>query len=300
MANKAIDIVVPFLNPASASWQAEYAKYANQIGMKAANRFRDWGTMRYWLRGVEQNCPWVNKIHMILFDESMIPDWLNVNHDKLHIVFHRDYIPSKYLPTFSSSVIEMFIPWIPGLAEQFIYSCDDMLFTKSIPENMFFDNGQPVSPLLKVGHSYQNIVEDWNCIENNNIRLIEKLLGGVYNCHHPHFQIAFKKSFMQFIWSELGKDFEAGLSHSKFRNKYENQIWIFDDLQRLLGIAITNRNIFGNAKYNSINNGDFSMFAGKQIVCFNDVDAQKNYEYVLAQFNKYMDSVLPTKSGFEL
>lgn len=300
MENDAIDIVVPFLNPASETWQSEYAKYATQFGMKTDNRFRDWGTMKYWFRGIERNCPWIRKVHLVLFDGSMVPDWLNIHHEKLHVVFHKDYIPAKYLPTFSSSVIEMFIHLIPGLSENFIYSCDDMLFVKPIPYNMFFDMGRPVSPLTKVTNKLQQIQEDWNHIENNNIQIINKITGNIYNCSHPHFQIPLKKSFIQFIWNKCTTEFESALSHSKFRNKYENQIWVFDDLQRIMGIAITDRNIFANAKYNSINSGDFSMFNGKQIVCFNDVDAQQNYEYVKMKFNNYMDSVLPYKSEFEL
>lgn len=299
MANDKIDIVIPFLNPESKSWQKEYEKYKNEAGLKSANRFRDWGTMRYVLRGIETNCPWINKVHLILFDESMVPDWLNTNNSKLHICYHRDYIPQKYLPTFSSSVIEMFVHKIPGLAENFIYSCDDMLFVKPIPADYFFKNNKPVSPLRIVSEGYQKIQEEWNHIENNNIRIIDKILGKKYNCYHPHFQIAFNKSFIEFIWYKCEQEFLNGLSHSKFRNRYENQIWLFDDLQKLTNHAITNDNIFKNAKYISISNGNFDSFKNKNIVCFNDVDAQKNYEVVKKKFINYMNSVLPKKSSFE-
>lgn len=299
MANDKIDIVIPFLNPESKSWQAEFAKYKEQEGIKGANRFRDWGTMRYVLRGIETNCPWINKVHLVLFDESMVPDWLDTSNPKLHVCYHRDYIPEKYLPTFSSSVIEMFIHKIPGLEDNFIYSCDDMLFVKPIPENYFFKNNKPVSPLGRVWNNYIQEIDDWCKIENNNYRLEAKLLGSLRRCDHPHFQIPFNKTFIEFIWYKLGKEFEAGLSHSKMRNKHENQIWIFDDLQRLCGHAITNINIFANAKYYWCNNSDFSCFNGKNIICFNDVDYIKNYEELKKNFIKYMNTILPNKSSFE-
>ena len=299
MANSEIDIVVPFLNPTSKSWQEEYKKYSNQQGIKGANRFRDWGTMRYFLRGIEQNCPWIRKVHLILFDESMVPDWLNTENPKLHIVYHRDYIPAKYLPTFSSSVIEMFIHKIPDLAENFIYSCDDMLFIKPIPEDMFFKNNKPVSPLRIVQTSFIKEIDDWCKIENNNYRLEQKLLGKLFVSNHPHFQIPFNKTFIEFVWNKLEKEFEEGLSHSKFRNKYENQIWIFDDLQRLTRHAITNINIFANAKYHWSNNGDFSCFEGKNIICLNDTDYVNNYEFVMNKFIEWMEKHLPNKSSFE-
>ena len=297
--NSSIDLVVPFLNPESKSWQEEYKKYSSQQGIKGANRFRDWGTMKYFLRGVEQNCPWFRKIHLILFDESMVPDWLNTDNPKLHIVFHRDYIPSKYLPTFSSSVIEMFIHKIPGLADNFIYSCDDMLFMKPIPEDTFFKNDKPVSPLKQVNKQLLNEFDDWCKIENNNYKLEQKLLGKLLVCNHPHFQIAFNKVFIEFVWSKLEKDFEAGLSHSKFRNKFENQIWIFDDLQRLTGNAIIDQDIFKNAKYFWTNTGDFTCFDDKNIICLNDTDFVTNYEDVMNKFIKWMNNKLPNKSSFE-
>ena len=300
MTNSAIDIVIPFLNPESKSWQAEFAKYKEQEGIKGANRFRDWGTMRYVLRGIETNCPWVNKVHLILFDESMVPNWLNTANPKLHICYHRDYIPKQFLPTFSSSVIEMFIHRIPSLAENFIYSCDDMLFVKPIPNDYFFKNNKPVSPLKSISASYNAEIDDWCKIENNNYRLEAKLLGKLQHCDHPHFQIPFNKTFIEFVWYKLESDFIKGLSHSKMRNKYENQIWIFDDLQRLTNHAITDINIFKNAKiYQGNNSGNFSEFKGKNIVCFNDIDSQRNYETVKKKFIQYMESVLPKKSSFE-
>jgi len=298
--NDKIDLVVPFLNPESKTWQADFKKYSNQAGLKSDNRFRDWGTMKYFFRSLEKNCPWLNKIHLILYDESMVPEWLNTENPKLHIVYHRDYIPEKYLPTFSSSVIEMFIHKIPGLAENFIYSCDDMLFCKPIPEDYFFRNNKTVSPLNRVTNKYQSITEEWNYIENNNIDIIKKITGTICNCNHPHFQIALKKSLIEFVWYKFKDEFEAGLSHSKFRNRYENQIWLFDDIQRLTKLAITNDDIFKNAKYLSkANSNSFYKFKDKNIICFNDVDSQKNYNEVKKEFIKFMTNLFPKKSSFE-
>lgn len=298
--NDAIDFVIPFLNPESSTWRTAFNHYKDQDGVKGFNRFRDWGTMKYVLRGIEANCPWFRKVHIILFDETMIPGWLNTNSPKLHIVFHRDYIPDQFRPTFSSSVIEMFIHKITGLANNFIYSCDDMLILKPLPDDYFFKNNKPVSPLNDIRHDYLNEIDDWCKIENNNYRLESKLLGGIMRCNHPHYQIPLSKTFMMFIWSLFEQEFIEGLSHSKFRNKYENQIWIFDDLQRLLNYAITDIDIFSNAKYYWCNDGDFSCLTGKNIVCFNDTDYVTNYNEVKLKFIEYMERELPFKSSFEL
>ena len=300
MANNPIDFVIPFLNPESDSWLAAFNTYRSQAGLKGANRFRDWGTMRYVLRGIASNCPWFNRIHLVLFDESMIPSWLNTNHPKLNIVLHKDYIPAEFLPTFSSSVIEMFIHNIAGLSENFVYSCDDMLILEPLSNDYFFIDNHPVSPLGKTFDTYLEETDDWCKIENNNYRLEANLIGQLIRCNHPHFQIPFNKSFIQWVWTKLHTEFMRGLRHSKFRNKYENQIWIFDDLQRLMKHAITDRNIFNRAQYYYCSNGDFSAFQGKNIICFNDTDYVTNYEYVKEKFEEYMNNVLPAKSEFEI
>lgn len=45
-------------------------------------------------------------------------------------VFHDQFIPKKYLPTFSSTVIETFLHYIPGLSENFIYMNDDVYINR--------------------------------------------------------------------------------------------------------------------------------------------------------------------------
>lgn len=300
MANNAIDFVIPFLNPESETWQAEFQRYKQQAGLKSDNRFRDWGTMRYVLRGIFNNCPWFNRIHLVLFDETMIPSWLNTRHPKLNIVFHKDFIPKQFLPTFSSSVIEMFLHNIDGLANNFIYSCDDMLILEPLRNDYFFINNRPVSPLTSTYDTLLPENDEWSIIENNNYRLIRRLLGKTIRCDHPHFHIPLNKTFVQFIWSLLSDAFIDGLSHSKFRNRFENQIWIFDDLQRILKHAITNVNIFNRAQYFYCSNSDFSPFIGKNIICFNDTDYVQNYPQVKNDFINFMESVLPLKSECEL
>ena len=57
-----------------------------------------------------------------------LPDWLNIEHPKLNIVKHQDLYSRKIFATFSSHTIEMNLHRIEGLAEQFIYTNDDIFF----------------------------------------------------------------------------------------------------------------------------------------------------------------------------
>ena len=101
--NNAIDFVIPWVDGSDPAWIKEKQLYSNNIQKEDDGReirFRDWGTLKYWFRGVERYAPWVRKIHFVTWGH--LPEWLNTNTPKLHIVNHRDYIPAEYLPTFNS------------------------------------------------------------------------------------------------------------------------------------------------------------------------------------------------------
>ena len=65
-------------------------------------------------------------------------------HPKLNFVKHEDYIPSEFLPTFSSHVLELNMHRIPGLADHFIYFNDDVYLSAPTGPEDFFQGGLPV------------------------------------------------------------------------------------------------------------------------------------------------------------
>lgn len=101
--------------------------------------------MRYWFRGVERALPWIRKVHFVTWGH--LPPWLNTEHPKLNIVRHEEFIPKAYLPTFNSIVISVNIHRIPGLAEQFIYTNDDIYFLDRVTPEEYFQNGLPCDQL---------------------------------------------------------------------------------------------------------------------------------------------------------
>ncbi len=145
--NHPIDFIIPWVDGSDPAWQAEFLRVSPTEDMDArASRYRDWDLLRYWFRGVEQFAPWVNKIHFITWGH--LPSWLNVEHPKLHIVNHKDYIPKQYLPTFSSHTIELNMHRIKNLAEHFVYFNDDMFLLKPLSPSFFFRNGLPCDSAL--------------------------------------------------------------------------------------------------------------------------------------------------------
>lgn len=104
-------------------------------------RFTDNNELRFSLRSLDVNVPWVNKIYIVTDNQK--PQWLKL-HDKITIIDHKDIIPEKYLPTFNSHVIECFLHKIPSLSEKFIYLNDDFFFTRPTKKSDFFSpNGLP-------------------------------------------------------------------------------------------------------------------------------------------------------------
>ncbi len=144
-----IDLVVPWVDGNDVNWQREKIAYtAPKDGDQRIIRYRDWGLMKYWFRGVEKALPWIRKIHFITWGH--LPVFLNTNHPKLNIVNHRDYIPSEYLPTFSSHTIELNLHRIKDLSEHFIYANDDTFFMRPLEETFFFSKeGLPLDAAIQ-------------------------------------------------------------------------------------------------------------------------------------------------------
>lgn len=130
MINFPIDLVFPYVDSTSKEWQKTYVDFCRKNGYKKrinnfnSERYRDWGFLRYMLRGVDKNLGFIRKVFLILQAPDQIPDWLNES--SVEIVYHKDFIPEEYLPTYNSTTIEMFLDKIPGLSEHFIYANDDI------------------------------------------------------------------------------------------------------------------------------------------------------------------------------
>jgi len=65
--NNAIDFVIPWVDGGDHHWKELFEQYSpdeNTVDART-ERYRDWGLLKYWFRGVEKYSPWVRKIHFI-------------------------------------------------------------------------------------------------------------------------------------------------------------------------------------------------------------------------------------------
>lgn len=235
-------------------------------------RFRnDFDFLKYWFRGVEKFAPWVNRIFFVT--AGHLPDWLNLQHPKLKIIRHSDFIPKEFLPTFNSHTIENNLHRIAELSENFVYFNDDFfLLRKTRPED-FFKEGQyqRKTQLLPRAFFAENILinnpsrDIFPYIQMNNMALVNQdydkhsfyklhkskaynVKYGIFNLRNfllqpwrefsliydPHCAIAYKKSTFQAVWQKHNKELtEASLR--RFRSDRDVSHLVFYYTQLLEG-----------------------------------------------------------------
>ena len=161
-----IDIVIPFVDNNDKLWQRIYREYCEKY--KLHNKIIDMRTDRYQdniklinyqLKLVNKYLPFINKIYLLLMNVEQANN-LELP-SNVEIVYHAKFIPQKYLPTFNSTTIEMFLWNIPNLSEKFIYANDDMLPFKPLKESDFFKGDK-----IRIEWWKENINELYNMFRN--------------------------------------------------------------------------------------------------------------------------------------
>ncbi|WP_404290908.1 stealth conserved region 3 domain-containing protein [Glutamicibacter arilaitensis] len=151
-----IDVVYTWVNAEDPNWLANYRQALvdenSELESSAADlgRFVSHDELRYSLRSLELNLPWINNIFLVT--EGHVPEWLVAEHPKLTIVDHAEIFDPQCLPTFNSHAIESRLSFIPGLSEHFIYVNDDVFFGKPLSPNTFFGPTGQAKFSLSQGH----------------------------------------------------------------------------------------------------------------------------------------------------
>lgn len=147
MVDFPIDVVIPWVDGSDPQWRARKNALREKLDLPQDSgssdvRYRDWNLLPYLFRGIEEYAPWVRKVFLIT--DHQVPSWLDQNCPKLQLIYHEDYIPQEYLPTFSSHTIELNLHRIADLSEHFIYMNDDTFIMNPVkPEFFFSKKGLP-------------------------------------------------------------------------------------------------------------------------------------------------------------
>ena len=328
-----IDIVVTWVDMNDPSWKEEFNKYSsnplNEENGVVDARFRDYGFLKYWFRGVEKFAPWVRKVHFVTSGQR--PEWLDPANPRLNLVDHKDFIPSEYLPTYNSVVIERFMHKIPHLSEKFVYFNDDFYMLRPIPVERFFQENLPCDISV---FQYNPTWSQWYKTLKNNIRLINRHFDkrSVLRENHDkwfspeygskarmnrllqwypkfitlrvhHNAQPYLKSTFEEVWTAERAELEK-TSSNRFRSSTDYSPELFRTWQICRGNFMP-YNTYKDTKMfplmvkpkqavQTIRNQEYSL------VCLNDNKRIRNYEQLMEELKAAFESILPEKSSFEL
>ncbi len=132
-----MDAVITYVDGRDPEWRRSYENCLGKVLLE--KRYRDWGTLKYLLRGIERYMPFVENVYLVVSGPGQVPLWAS---GQLKVVMHSDIIPSEFLPVFNSTAIEMFLHRIPGLSEQYVYFNDDFFPLNPLSATDFFEDGK--------------------------------------------------------------------------------------------------------------------------------------------------------------
>ena len=333
MCNMEIDFVVTWVDMDDPKWKKDFANYSGKVDTEKNSvskaRFRDYGFLKYWFRGVEKFAPWVRKIHFVSSGQK--PDWLDTSNPKINLVNHEDYIPKQFLPSYNSVVIERYLHKIPNLTEHFVYFNDDFYIINTLEQERFFQNGLPCDI---AAFQYSPSWSQWYKRIKNNINLINKhfdkrevmsqfydkwynqIYGSKARLNYllklypkfitlrvPHNAQPFLKSTFEEVWTVAEKELTE-TSANRFRATNDFTPELFRTWQICQGNFMP-YNTYKDTKMFPLMIKSKQAIAAIQnqsykLVCINDNVHIRNYEQVMENIKNAFESILPEKSSFEI
>lgn len=328
-----IDFVVTWVDMDDPKWKAEFSNYSgkidNSVNELSEARFRDYGFLKYWFRGVDKFAPWVRKIHFVTSGQK--PDWLDTSNPKLNLVSHEQYIPQEYLPVFNSNLIEIYMHKISDLSEQFVYFNDDFFIIDQLSPERFFEKGLPKD----IAAFRKNTgLSQFEKMLKNNIRLINKhfdkkevLKKDAWKWYDPsygsrgrlnhllkyyskfitlrthHNAQPFLKSTFEDVWNHCGEELTA-MSQHRFRSNDD----LTPELFRTWQICSSNFLPYNTYKDTKIfplmlkSNKAVKAIQNQayKLVCLNDSIHIRNYQRTMERIKDSFETIFAEKSSFEL
>lgn len=292
-----MDIVITFVNGFDPEWQKSYETHTKTPIIE--KRFRDWGTLKFLMRGIETNLPFVRKVHLVVSQESQIPKW--INREKVNIVLHRDIVPHAFLPTFNSNTIELHLHRIKGLDEEFLYFNDDMFPVTLGKAEDFFRDGKAVIKFTKHWFAFNMFKK----ICRNSYNLACKALGKKETTpfiRPQHICSPMLRSSCKEIYDKVKNDIFRSISRTRTGGNYTQ--YLFLDYM-FLNDRIINEKIEKKHFSLAITPVEkivrFITRPTRKMVCINDVHlSEKRYKKLHSAIINAFETRFPNKSIYEL
>ena len=325
-----IDFVVAFVDGGDREWLKKKAKYSSDLNVEdMAMRYRDWDNFKYWFRSVEKYAPWVNNIYVVT--DRQTPAFLNLDNPKIHLVFHDEYIPEKYLPTFCANPIENNLFRIKGLENQFVFFNDDTFLNRPLKPTDFFRKGKPCYSLIERPYSPKMPIETHNYFALTCMAMINKhftrkdvikhffhffnlkygkaafgnlLMLPYKSLQHfqdNHMPCPYLKSTYEEVW-EKEAEYMDKISYNKFRSHLDVNQYVFRywDLARGNFAPYSMKTGYYSVNKNTVNLCADDIKNSKSfMVCVNDGGDNENFESNKKIIKDTFEHKFPEKCSFE-
>lgn len=291
-----MDIVITYVNGVDPEWQADYSRYTNTPLLE--KRFRDWGTLRYLFRGIDKNMPFIRKVHLVVSQESQVPEWIDRSH--VNIVLHSDIIPAEYLPTFNCNPIEMHLHRIKGLDEEYLYFNDDIFPMKPCKPEDFFRNGCGILGMSR--HIFAFGMFKQICHNSNKVARKALGLGPSLTFLRPqHVCTPMLRSECEALYKKVKSDIQESLTRTRQGNNL-NQ-YLFLDYMYLRGRLINERLSKKHFSLGIVSEKKLQRFLERpthMLTCINDVQmSEERYTMLRRTLLETFGRIFPEKSKYE-
>lgn len=308
--NSKFDIVITWVRNDTAFqnekniWKTKY----NMIN-QGDERYTDNKEIVYLLRSIDKYLNDYNNIYIVVKD-SQFPEYLNFKHPKLILIKHSEIIPSQFLPTFNSMVIEAFLHKIPNLTDNYLYFNDDVILMSNKNAAFFIDNyGIPYS--LHENNNEYNCITMKNIDINNyeftegwcfNLELVNNILNQpnkkrYFVSHNPKmFNKKFDNQIENILKKYYYKDDKINIFDKNAASKFRlnSNLYLVSLLKEVLYHELF------NSKYKKCNNSIITNFDENtklnnnyDFMCIQNIKDINNYKNELERHFSY-------KSQFEL
>jgi hypothetical protein len=305
-----IDVVYTWVDGSDHAWlrrraEAEQSPYHAESANAA--RYLDREELRYSLRSLHLNAPWVR--HVYLVTDTQRPHWLDPEAPGLTVVDHRDLFDDPdCLPTFNSHAIETQLHRIEGLSEHFLYFNDDMFVGRPVGPQLFFEpNGLakffPAQTYIDMDPVSRADTPPDAAFKNDRA-LIERAFGRTISQMMRHVPYPLQRS----VLAEMAKEFDEDLARtarSAFRDVADvSAVTLQHYYAYLTGRAVTGRT---QAAYVELGMPDVAERLelllerrDRETFCINDAGLSAELaEERSAMMRRFLEAYFPVPSPWE-
>jgi len=326
ICNGKIDVAWTYVNSTDPNWQSIF-NTTSKAG--SAGRFRDYGTLKYSMRGIYKYAKFAKRWFVIISNPSQIPKFLNVSYDvytdsyklnynfddhekKIEIFFitHNQIFPNfTSLPNFSSDSIESAFAFIPNISECFIYLNDDFFIGNKITPSFFINKNGSLNlfKTFRMAPFVEGNNWDKSVFHTNSLL---KEFGNKRRLYPMHACYFWRKS----ILLELNKKFKVQISgnrnrqfrdsknvvipflHSNYAMEmgYGNEIFPKSSWFKYYGLGHKE-----NESVESIRKSIMNVRRNIKCFCIND-NLEEGDEEIIKEFKNMMENIFPFKMPFEI